>query len=118
MVDAAGAEAILGDHEAGLARAEEVGLGDAAVLVEDLAVPGAAVVAHDRDGAHQVEAGVVDRHEDHRRACVGMGIRVGDHHRDRHGGAYRSRGEPLVAVDHPFAVDQLGAGLQAGGVGP
>ena len=112
VVDAAGAEAVLGDHEAGLARAEQVGLGHSAVLVEDLAVAGAAVVAHHRDGADEVEPGVVDGDDDHARPRVGVRVGVGDDHRDRDRGADGAGGEPLVAVDHPLVAVELGAGLK------
>ena len=75
VVDAARAEAVLGDHEAGAALAEQVGGRHAAVLVADLAVAGAAVVAHHRDRADEVEAGVVDGDEDHARPRVGVAPR-------------------------------------------
>ena len=116
VVDAAGAEPVLGDHEAGAALAEQVGLRDAAVRVADLAVAGPPVVAHHRDVADQLEARVVDRDDDHARPRVGGGVGVGDDHRDRELGADRARGEPLVPVDHPLAVLELGAGLQRGRV--
>ena len=73
-----GPEAVLGDHEARAALAEQVGLGHAAVGVADLAVAGAAVVAHHRDGADQLEARVVDGDEDHARPRVRGRVGVGD----------------------------------------
>ena len=58
VVDAARAEPVLGDHEAGAALAEQVRLRHAAVAVADLAVAGALVVAHHRDVAHRSKPGV------------------------------------------------------------
>ena len=113
VVDAARAEAVLGDHEAGAALAEQVRGRHAAVLVADLAVARPAVVAHHGHRADQVEAGVVDRHEDHARPRVLGRVGIGDHHRDRELGADRARGEPLVPVDHPLVAVELGAGAGA-----
>ena len=104
VVDPAGAEAVLGDHEAGAARAEQVRHRHAAVLVADLAVARPLVVAHHRDRADQVEARGVGRDDDHARPRVGCGVGVGDDHHDRDVGADGARGEPLVAVDDPVAV--------------
>ena len=88
-------------------------VGDPAVLVADLAVAGAAVVAHHRHRPDQVEARRVGRHEDHRGAGVGVCLGVGDHHHDRDRGADRAGGEPLVAVDHPLAAVEHGAASAA-----
>ena len=46
-----------------------------------------------------------------------MRVGIGHDHRDRERGADGARGEPLVAVDDPLAVHQLGARLKAGRVG-
>ena len=54
VVDAAGAEPVLGDREAGAALAEQVVGRHAAVLVAHLPVAGAPVVAHHR---HRADAG-------------------------------------------------------------
>ena len=111
-----GPEPVLGDGEARALLAEQVGGGHAAFFVADLAVAGALVVAHHRDRADQVEAGRVGRHADHRGARVGVGIGVGDDHRDRQVGADGARGEPLVAVDHPLVAVADRARLQQGRV--
>ena len=112
-----GPEPVLGDHEAGAPLAEQARGRHAAVLVADLAVAGAAGMAHHRDRSDQVEAGVVGGDEDHARPRVGVGVGIGDAHDDRHRGAHGARGEPLVAVDHPLVAVELGAGLERGRVG-
>src|SRR5207244_4784542 len=65
VMDAAGAEPVLGYEEACTALAEEALLRHPAGLVADLAVAGAAVVTHHRHRPDQVEAGSVGRDEDH-----------------------------------------------------
>ena len=64
VVDAAGPEARLRDHEAAVLGAEAVRDRHPAVLVADLAVPAAARVAHHGDRADQLEARRVGRHDD------------------------------------------------------
>ena len=75
VVDAPGPEPLLGDDEARAALAEQVGRGDADVLVGDLPVggPAAAGLAHDRDVAHQAEARGVRRDDD----LAGAGMTLG-----------------------------------------
>ena len=63
------------------ALAEQVRLGHAAVLVTDLAMARSPVVAHHRDVADELEARVVDRHQDHARPGIGRGVGIGDSRR-------------------------------------
>jgi hypothetical protein len=79
-------------------------------------VAGTAVVAHHRHRPHEVEARRVERDEDHAGAPVRRRVRVGDRHDDRHLGADRARGEPLVPVDHPLVALALGPGGEVGRV--
>ena len=55
-------------------------------------------------GRTRLKPGASVGHADHRGARVGMGVGVGDDHRDRQLGADRAGGEPLVAVDHPLVA--------------
>ena len=66
VVDAARAEAGLGDGEAAALLAEQVGDGHPHVVEADLAVALRSVVAEHRQVAHDGHAGRVQRHEDHR----------------------------------------------------
>ena len=53
------------------------------VLEQRLAVAAAGVVAEDRQRAHDLHAGRVERHEDHRVAVVRVGVGVRHAHEDR-----------------------------------
>ena len=117
-MDAPGAEAGLGDHEAAVLGAEPIGDGDAAVLVADLAVAAAAGVPHHRYRADQVEARRVGRDDDLTLALVRRGIGIRRRHHDGEAGAHRSRGEPLVSVDHVVVAVAIRAGLKTRRVGP
>ena len=117
VVDAAGAQAVLRDREPGAALAEQVAGRHAAVLVAHLPVARSLVVAHHRHRPDALEAGRVDRHEDHARPLVRRRVGVGHDHRDRQRGPVVARGEPLVAVDDPLVAVQLGARDQPGRVG-
>src|SRR5208282_6931478 len=75
VVDASRAEPRLRDGEAAAFLAEYVGHRHAAVLVDYLAMPAAADVAHHRHGANQVESGSVGGND--YLAGAAMGLRVG-----------------------------------------
>ena len=118
VVDAAGAEALLGDEEAGARGAQAALHRDAAAGEADLGVAGKALVgfAHDRDVADADEARRIGWHEQHGGALVGGGVGLGHGHDDRKGGAVGRRGEPLVAVDDVVIAVEDGAGAELGGV--
>src|SRR5581483_2045765 len=119
VVDAARAEAGLGDGEAAALLAEEVGHRDAHVLQRHLHVALGVVVAEDEHVAQDGDAGRVHRHQDHRLLPVGRGVGVGLAHHDEDAavGVQRSADEPLAAVDDVVvAVAPDGAG-DVGGVG-
>ncbi len=114
VVDAAGAEAVLGDHEArpGAGRA---GWPPARGSPRSGSRSGPGPPSWPITGTERTRSkpGLSIGHEDHRGPRVGVGVGVGDAHDDRDVGADRARGEPLVAVDHPLVVVELGAGLAA-----
>ncbi len=62
------------------------------------------------NGAHQLHAGVVHRHDELRGAVIGLCEHDGE------AGADRARDEPLVAVDHPAVTRAAGAAAQHGGI--
>ena len=105
MVDAAGDEPLLGDQEAlALAAEQRVGA-ELDVRVEDLGVAAEDAEAllrmlHRGHVAHDVHAGGVDRHDEHRRAAVRRRVGVGDGHDDQEVGDRAVGGEPLVPVEH------------------
>ena len=76
VVDAPGAEARLGDHEAVALAGDEVRGGHADVLEEHLGVALVVGVAEDRQVAHDGHARRVARHEDHRLLLVRRAVRV------------------------------------------
>ena len=94
--------------------AEQVCGGHPTFFVADLAVTGPAVVAHHGNRADQVEAGRFGWDADHRGARVGVGLGIGDDHRDRQLSTDRAGCEPLVAVDHPLLPVAHRARLQEG----
>jgi hypothetical protein len=120
-MDAPGAEAVLGDEEAGAGLPQQ-GLGaEVDVLVEDLGVvaelaEGLGGVLHRRHVADDRHARGVDRHDEHRGALVGPGVGLGDRHDDEEIGDRGVRGEPLVAVEDPAVAVALGMRAQLGRV--
>ena len=106
VVDPPRAEPLLGDQEAGTARAEQRVQRHVNVLVDDLGVTAVRPVAlgrvlHRRHVAHDPDARRVHRHDEHRRALVAVRVWVGDGHHDQEVGDRRVRREPLAAADHP-----------------
>ena len=84
VVDAARAEAGLGDGEAAALLAEQVVGRHAHVLVVDLGVAAGVVVAEHVRRAPDADAGRVLRHGDHRLLQVPRRVRVGLAHHDEH----------------------------------
>ncbi len=117
-MDAAGAEALLRDQEAGTRLAERVADRHAHVRVAHLAMcrPALALVTHDGDRLDDVDAWGVGGDDDLCRARVRCRVRVADRHDDSEGRALRSRREPLVAVDHPVVAVTDRARAQCGRV--
>ena len=106
--------------------AEQVFDRHAHVAEQQFAMPLRRVIVHDRNVAHDLDAGRIDRHQDHRmafgRAQLQLGI--GDAHHDRQPamGMQRSGDEPFAAVDDVvIAVAKNGgadiARVGRGGVG-
>ena len=61
-----------------------------------------APVAEQADAAHNLEARHVGRHDEHRRAAMGRGERIGHSHDDHEGCVVRAGGEPFVSVEYPI----------------
>ena len=107
VVDAAGAEARLGELEPRALRADQVVGGHAHVLVDDLgvvaepAVHDAGVVHRRRRRARSCTPGVVDGHDEHRAALVGVHVGVRHRHHDEDVGDRAVRRVPLASVDAP-----------------
>ena len=105
VVDAAGAEAVLGDHEAAR-RARRAGCprarGSPRSVISQWPGPPSWPITD--TGRTRLKPGASVGHEDHARALVRRGVGVGHDHRDRQVGAHCARGEPLVPVDDPLAV--------------
>ena len=119
VVDAAGAQPVLGDLEALADLADQIRLGHAHVAVVDLGVTETEVLvaAHHRYVAHHIDARCVARHQDHRSALVGRRVGVGDHHHDQDRGHHAVAGEPLVPIDDPLVTVQHGGRRHVHGVG-
>src|SRR5208337_2112898 len=117
VVDASRAEPRLRDREAAAFLAEQVAHRHAAVLVDYLAMPAAAGVAHHRHGANQVESRSVGRNDYLAGAAMRRRVGVRHDHRDREARANRVGREPLVAVDHVVVAVANGAGLELGRIG-
>src|SRR5262245_39282622 len=104
VVDAARAEAALGDLEAAPFTQEDVRRRHPDVLEKDFAVAvGRVVVAEYRQHAEHLDARRVARHQDHRLLLVAVGVlRVGLTHEDEDLATRvaDARAPPLVAVDH------------------
>ena len=113
--DAAGAQALLGDLEASAPGTEQVLLGDADILVVDLAMT--TVFPHHPDIAQDVVPRCIGGDDDHAESVVGGDVfGFGANHDGRVGGHVRAAGEPLAAVDHPVVPIEHRAGLKLGGV--
>jgi hypothetical protein len=112
VVDAARAEPLLGDAEAGPLLAQQVGARHAAGVVEDLGVAEhtLAGVTHDVDVAHQVEAGRVGGHQDHAGPLMRRRLGVGHRHDHRQGRPVGGGGVPLLAVDDVVVTVADGSG--------
>ncbi len=119
MVDAARAEAALGDLEAAAFAEQDVGRRHAHVgeLHFGMAV-GRVVVAEHRQVAQHLDAGRVHRHQDHRLLRMlgrfGVGLAHEDH--DLAARVVGAGGPPLAAVDHVVIAIALDAGFDVGGV--
>ncbi|MNQ79447.1 hypothetical protein D3C85_943930 [compost metagenome] len=80
---------------------------------------GRVVVAEHRQRTHDLHAGGVGRHQDHRVLLVARRVRVGQAHEDEDLAARvaGAGGPPLAAVDHPLVTLAHGAGFHVGGIG-
>jgi hypothetical protein len=105
VVDPAAAEPGLGDDEGLALAAQQRLLGDPHVLVVDQRV-GALVqrLAVEADVAHDVDAGRVRRHEEHRHPLVGADVGVGHRHDDEERRGLGVGREVLPAVDDPLVA--------------
>ena len=120
VVDAARAQAALGDLEAAALAEQDVGRRHAHVLEVDLHVAvRRVVVAEHAERAQDLDARRVDRHQDHRLLRVARRLRVGLAHED-HDLAARvagARGPPLASVDDVVVAVALDARFDVGRVG-
>ncbi len=121
VVDAARAEAALGDFETAPFAEQDVGNGYAHVLEIDFAVAvRRMVVAEHAERAHAGDSGRLHRHQDHRLLVVPAGIvGIGLAHEDEDLAARigRAGGPPLAAVDHVVIAVTDDARLDVGGIG-
>src|SRR5229473_1519 len=111
MMDTAWAEPRLRNRKAVAFAAEHIRGGYAAVRVQDFAMATASRMSHHRHRPHDLEAGSVDRNDQHAGALMRRGIRIGHHHRDRESRMERARGEPFVPVDYVVVAIPHGLGL-------
>mmetsp|Transcript_8030 Transcript_8030/g.15497 ORF Transcript_8030/g.15497 Transcript_8030/m.15497 type:complete len:498 (+) Transcript_8030:657-2150(+) len=119
VVDAAGAEAPLGDLEAAAFAEQDVGGRYAHILQLDLHVAvGRVVVAEHRQRADDGDAGRVGRHDDHGLLLVAARLGVGLAHHDVDGAARvaGTAAPPLAAVDDVVIAVALDAAFDIGGV--
>ena len=118
-MDAARAQARLGDGETGPFFVQQVGYRHPDVLKHDLAVAFRRVVVHHRNIAHHVEARRVHGHQHHALTAVGRRLRVGLAHDDGDLaiGVSGIGDKPLAPVDHVFVAVALDQRLDVGGVG-
>ncbi|MCY1425178.1 hypothetical protein D9M71_409610 [compost metagenome] len=120
VVDAARAEAALGDLEATALAQQHVLVGHAHVLEQHFSVAmGGVVVTEYRQRAEDLHAGSVSGHQDHRVLLVARCVRVGQAHEDHHLAARvaGTGGPPFAAVDDPLVTLAHGAGFHVGGIG-
>ena len=120
VVDPPRAEPTLGDREALPLAPEDVLGGDVDIVEGDLGVAvRRVVVAEDRQGALDHDAGGVERHEDHRLLLVARGAGIGATHHDRDLAAWVARAgtPPLAPVEDVFVVVADDIHLDIGGVG-
>lgn len=120
VVDAARAEAPLGDLETAALAEDDVLVGHPHVLEQHFGMAmRRVVVAEHRQRTEDLHPGGVDRYQDHRVLLVARRVRVGQAHEDQDLAA-RIAGAgspPLAPVDHPVVALALGARLHIGGVG-
>jgi len=119
VVDAAGPEPRLGDHEAVALARDEVGGGDADVLEQQLGVPLRVHVAEHGQVAQDRQPGRVARDEDHRLLLVRGPVRIRLAHDDEDPAAlaHRPGGPPLAAVEDVLVALALDAQLDVARVG-
>ncbi len=118
VVDAAAAEAGLGDGERLALAAEQRVERHPHVLVVDEGVAALLLgLAAEAEVAHDLHAGRVGRDQEHRHALVGAHVGVGHHHHDEEAGRLGVRREELPAVDHPLVAVAHGPRGEQGGVG-
>ena len=95
-------QARLGHHETVALATQQIGRGHPHITEHQLAVPFRRHVMHDRNIAHQLHTGCVERHNDHALLTARLTIRIGLAHDDekRTIGMRGVGDEPLAAVDH------------------
>ena len=118
MVDAARAQAILGDLKAHALAAEDVLIRHEDILEVDLRVAFAVVVAEHRQVAHDSHARRVRGHGEHGLLAVNLRVRAGLAHHDHHlqVRVHAVGGEPLAAVEHVAAVGAFHTHAHVGGI--
>jgi hypothetical protein len=108
MVHAPGPEAPLRQREALAPGTQQVQQRNARVAKHDLAVPFGRVVLHDRDVAHDMDAGRIQRHQHHAVSVVARVVRrafIAAHHDQELAVGVRGAGdEPFAPVDGQFAA--------------
>ena len=110
-MDAAAAEAGLRDDERLPLAAEQRLFGNPDVLVVDEGVRALVdALAVEADVAHDVDAGRVRRHQEHRHPLVGADVGVRDGHHDQERRRLGVGREELPAVDDPLVPVLLGPG--------
>ena len=119
MVNAARAEAALGDLEAATFAEQQIAHRHAHVLQPHFHVAvRRVVVAEHRQRAHHLDALGVRGHDDHRllRVAWRVGVGLAHHDVDRAARVTRAGGPPLGAVDHVLVTVALDAALDVGGI--
>ena len=120
MVDAARAEAPLGNLETAAFAQQHIGDGDTHVLHLDFHVPvrGIVITEH-RQVTDDVHTRRIVGHQHHRLLRVTIGFEIGLAHHDRHFAARiaEARRPPFAAVDDVFVAIAFNAGFDVGRVG-
>ncbi len=118
-MDAPRPEARLGHHETVAFLAEQIARRHPHVAQQQLAMAFRRDVVHHRNVAQQLDAGRVERHQDHALLLMSLGVRIGLAHDDQEP-AVGMRGvgdEPLASVDHVVVAVAADQRLDVGGVG-
>src|SRR6185437_8655717 len=103
MMDATAAEPSLRNHEAAAARAKQMILWYAHIVIAQIGMtrPLAHAMWHVSD---HLDAWSVCGNDEGRKAIVWWSFRIGDHHGDKKAGQMRMARKPFFAIDDPFVA--------------